>query len=93
MKKTYSKPLISVEELSLDQPIAGGCSANKNVMNALLSDGWFNSSRAECEMWIGIGNDPTKGGLIDANCDHIPDGNQTHNTVCYHSNITTAFIS
>lgn len=41
MKKVYSKPLISVEVLTLDQPIALNCAANKDDMNSLIELGYF----------------------------------------------------
>ena len=82
-----------MEELTLDEPIAGGCSADKDVVEGLMSQGWFNSGRETCTYWILRGDDPYSGGYYDSNCDNIPDGDQTHNTVCYHSNITIAFTS
>lgn len=42
MKKPYSKPMICVEELQLDSPIAANCVADKDDMNSLIELGYFN---------------------------------------------------
>jgi len=89
LKKVYNKPLISVEILSLDQPIASTCNASKDDMEILMSFGYFSSDRS-CDMYIGSGN-PGEGGMIDWDRDGVAD--DTHGTVCYHSNITIAFTS
>lgn len=41
MKKVYSKPLISVEVLTLDQPIALNCVADKEDMRSLMELGYY----------------------------------------------------
>jgi hypothetical protein len=89
LKKSYSKPLISVEVLTLDQPIANICTADRQDVKDLMSFGYFSSDRS-CEMWIGPGENG-QGGLIDWDCDGSWDS--THDSVCYHSNVQTAFTS
>ena len=42
MKRVYEKPMISVEELHLDAPIATNCQADKEDMNSLIELGYFN---------------------------------------------------
>ena len=46
MKRIYEKPMISVEELHLDAPIAANCEAKKEDMNSLMELGYFNADRA-----------------------------------------------
>ena len=41
MKKVYTKPQISVESLAMDHPIAVGCVADFDDMEALISFGYF----------------------------------------------------
>ena len=89
MKKTYGKPLVSVEMLTLDQPIAATCTADRDDMKDLLGFGYFTSEK-NCEMWIGSG-DSGKGGKIDWDRDGTWD--DAHDTVCYHSNVQTASLS
>lgn len=43
MKRVYEKPMISVEELHLDTPIATNCQADKEDMNSLMELGYFNA--------------------------------------------------
>lgn len=45
MKRVYEKPMISVEELHLDAPIATNCEANKDDMNSLIDLGYFNADK------------------------------------------------
>lgn len=73
MKKPYSKPMICVEELQLDSPIAANCMANKDDMNSLINLGYFNGEH-NCQ----------------TNVDEI---NWGDDTICYHSNVQTAFLS
>lgn len=90
MKKTYIKPLISVEEISLGQSIAATCTADRDDMLSLMDLGFFIEEK-NCSMWIGFGEEG-RGGKIDADLDgDFDDGYNA--TVCYHSNITTAFLS
>ncbi|MDD5969834.1 MAG: hypothetical protein PUC17_10250 [Anaerostipes sp.] len=42
MKRVYEKPMISVEVLELDAPIAANCQADKDDMNSLMELGYFN---------------------------------------------------
>ena len=73
MKKPYSKPMICVEELQLDSPIAANCMANKEDMNSLIGLGYFYDEH-NCQR----------------NVDVIDWGDDT---ICYHSNVQTAFLS
>lgn len=43
MKRVYEKPMISVEVLELDAPIAANCEADKDDMNSLIELGYFNT--------------------------------------------------
>ncbi|MDD6211721.1 MAG: hypothetical protein PUB22_01005 [Clostridiales bacterium] len=74
MKKPYIKPMICVEELQMDSPIAANCIADKDDMNSLIELGYF----------------------ADHNCSIIYDEKimgDSHDTICYHSNVQTAFLS
>ena len=73
MKKVYSKPLISVEVLTLDQPIALNCVADKQDMKDVMGFGYFTQE------W----NCATDTDSIEWDGD----------TICYHSNVTQAFLS
>ena len=85
MKKSYSKPLISVEVLSLDEPIALNCNANPDDIRALNEFGYFMpEQRLSCSI------DLLPNGGFDENGDGIAD---SHDTICYHSNVQTAFLS
>ena len=44
MKRVYEKPMISVEELHLDAPIALNCKADKEDMLSLIDLGYFDDS-------------------------------------------------
>ena len=72
MKKPYSKPQIAVETVRLDHPVAGGCIADFEDVNALVGMGYFGDDMGCTTEWIDNGN---------------------HDTICYHSNIQTAFSS
>ena len=74
MKKTYSKPTITVGAIQLDQPIAAGCSADADDMRSLMELGYFTAER-NCDITVGEGTLPG------------------FDTICYHSNIQTAFTS
>lgn len=76
MKKVYEKPMISVEEMSLDMPIAANCLANFDDVQALIALGYF--------------GDNDRGISCGAIYNEIEWGNDT---VCYHSNVQTAFLS
>lgn len=43
MKRVYEKPMISVEVLELDAPIAANCEAKKEDMNSLINLGYFDN--------------------------------------------------
>lgn len=73
MKKVYSKPMISVELLSLDQPIALNCIADKDDVKSLMELGYYTT-----EMNCNIKDVDVKWG---------------NDTICYHSNVQTAFLS
>ena len=75
MKKPYVKPMITVERLMIDQPIAVGCTADFDDMRALIGLGYFTAERA-CATPI-----PGEGPI------------QGWDTICYHSNVQTAFTS
>ena len=75
MKKPYSKPTITVEARQLDQPIAAGCTADRDDMNSLIDLGYFTDER-NCSIPI-----PGAGPI------------QGNDTICYHSNVQTAFTS
>lgn len=84
MKKVYSKPIISVEAMSLDQPIANACDSTlKDEITILMGWGYFMDGKNCTTNLL-----PTGG--FDTNNDGTAD---SHNTVCYHSNIQKAFIS
>lgn len=77
MKKAYSKPTLYVEEIQLDLPIASTCSANKDDMKDLIELGVFTEDR---NCWCPIEEDGSIPGFPNT-------------TVCYHSNVQTAFLS
>ncbi len=43
MKHPYDKPMIFVESLTLDMPIATNCSSDPQDMNDLIGFGYFNA--------------------------------------------------
>lgn len=75
MKKAYSMPTITVEELQLDKPIAVDCKADYDDMNSLIELGYFYDYCGELNVDL-PGNKPPYG-----------------DTICYHSNVQTAFLS
>ena len=75
MKKPYGKPTITVGAIQLDQPIAVGCTADRDDMRSLLELGYF-TAEMNCGIQI-YGDGPVQG----------------FDTICYHSNIQTAFMS
>ena len=87
MKKIYQKPLIIVEHMFLDDAIANStCVRNYNTdpdVPYLEALGCF-VEKPSCTYSI------LPGGGIDFNGDGKSD---THDTVCYHSNIETLFLS
>lgn len=88
MKKIYSKPFISVEIMSLDEPIAANCTTSEDDIMVLNMFGIFMDNNR------GIHCDPRKvllpNGGVDENGDGLSDG---HDTLCYNSNIDIAFLS
>lgn len=91
MKKFYTKPLISVEAMNLDQPIAAGCTADKEDMQSLMEVGFFASGDGECMIWLGTGENGM-GGKVDWDANGTWDQDD-YTTVCYHSNVQVAFLS
>lgn len=84
MKKTYTKPLISVEAMLLDTSIANiTCDMNKNEVLDLKEFGFFMAGK-NCE------HNLLETGGFDFNNDGESD---IHDTVCYHTNIQKAFLS
>lgn len=75
MKKPYVKPMITVERLMIDQPMANGCNANPDDMRSLMELGYF---AADMSCSIEVGDSPVQG---------------EHDTICYHGNVQTAFMS
>ena len=77
MKKPYVKPMITVERLMIDQPMAVGCTADFDDMRSLIEMGYFTAEGA-CGIQV-PGDGPIPG--------------QGWDTICYHSNVQTAFTS
>lgn len=73
MKKAYSMPTITVEELQLDKPIALGCEADYADIQSLIGLGYFSD-----------------GCPINVSSNGLP---PQYDTICYHSNVQTAFLS
>ena len=65
MKKVYTKPQVSVEALAMDRPIAAGCIANSDDMDALIDFGYFGPN----DRGIACGLEYTDGGH-DTICYH-----------------------
>ena len=93
MKKIYKKPLIMVEELTLDQPIASNCDAERPIMESMIDMGYFGLGKA-CDFLLfekpgftGLWQDTNMNGILDDNDDEWGD------TICYHSAVQTAFLS
>ncbi len=84
MKKTYTKPLISVEAMLLDTSIANTtCDMNKNEVLDLMEFGFFMEGK-NCDYNL----------LKNGGFDFTGDGeSDMHDTVCYHTNIQKAFLS
>lgn len=76
MKKAYSKPLVAVESLAVNQPIALGCNADFDDMQALIDFGYFGTNDRGVTCTI-----------------EYTEGDGTHDTICYHSNVQEAFLS
>ena len=57
MKKAYSMPTITVEELQLDHPIAAGCDANFEDINSLMELDYFSES---CKYDVDLVDKPDK---------------------------------
>lgn len=77
MKKAYTKPQISVEELSLDRPIALNCSKDiLEEMRFLVSWGYFgeNDKGLTCSF-------------------EMKDMDGDHDHICYHTSVEQAFLS
>ena len=83
MKKAYSKPQIHVEALIMDQPMALDCKADFDDILSLMEFGYFMEGE-NCVINL------LPGGGFDENEDGEPDH---HDTLCYHSNVQTAFLS
>lgn len=83
MKKQYHKPRICVEEIALDQPIAANCNANHADIRSLMEFGYFMDGRNCVTNLL-----PTGG--FDLNGDFQAD---IYDTICFHSNVQTAFLS
>lgn len=65
MKKAYSMPTITVEELQLDKPVASGCEADDQDMRNLIGFGYFST---DCQYDV---DDPKhKAELNDTICYH-----------------------
>lgn len=77
MKKKYSVPRITIEKMTLDQPVALGCTADYDDMVDLIDLGYFGETQS-CSFVL------EPGGTV---------GGSSHDTICYHSNVQTAFLS
>ena len=92
MKKIYKKPLIMVEELTLDHAIAANCDAHREIMESMFEWGYFGIERTcgiqlfEKEGYDGLWQDSNMDGELD-------EDSGWGDTVCYHSNIGKAFLS
>lgn len=80
MKRKYEKPMISVENMSIDMPIAANCVADFDDVNSLVELGYFgtNDRGITCSITYD---------------DYVDNDLWGHDTVCYHSNVQTAFLS
>ena len=75
--------------MSLDEPIAANCTADYDDMNDLINNvGYFGANDRGITCSINLLDE----GWIDYDGDGIGDF-QSDDTICYHSNITTAFLS
>ena len=74
-----------MEELSLNQPIAANCNAQKHVIESLVQMGYFGTENdSGCSFFL------LQGGGIDEDFDGKAD---SFDKVCYNSNVQTAFLS
>lgn len=89
MKKIYTKPLISVEAMTLDQPIAANCSADVADMQSLIELGYFGANDRGVACGLYILEDDT----VDMDGDKVGDFDFDDDTICYHSNVQTPFLS
>ena len=83
MKKAYSKPQIHVESFLMDRPIALTCDVDRALMVELVFSGYFMEGK-NCSMKL------LPNGGFDFTGDGIAD---SHDTVCYHSNVQQAYLS
>ena len=92
MKKIYKKPLIMVEELTLDHAIAANCDADRPMMESLIEWGYFGIEKTcDIRLYEFQGYD---GLWQDDNGDGRPEEPSfAGDAVCYHSNIGAAFLS
>lgn len=77
MKKPYSKPTIVVEAFQLDQPIAAGTCDVKRADMNSLMELGYFTAERVCDIKV-----PGEGPIDDI-----------WTTICYHSNVQTAFLS
>lgn len=83
MKKAYEKPQIHMESFAVDCPIAHNCSGDFEDIKSLMEFGYFMPDK-DCSTNL------LPNGGFDTNGDGEPD---SHDTVCYHSNVQKAFLS
>lgn len=86
MKQPYIKPLIAVEDLTLDRPIAQSCSADPGDIASLKDIGYIVGGDTNCQ-----NGHVLDGGGID--CDFDGKADFQEDTVCYHSNVQTVLTS
>lgn len=83
MKKKYSKPQLYMELFAMDCPIAANCTGDFEDIKSMMEFGYFMESKNCVTNLL-----PTGG--FDFDGDGIAD---SHDTVCYHSNVQMAFTS
>lgn len=83
MKKTYTKPQVHVESFAMDCPIAANCNADFDDVKSMMEFGYFMPGE-NCSINL------LPNGGFDLNDDGEAD---SHDTVCYHSNVQIAFTS
>lgn len=86
MKQPYMKPMIAVENIAMDRPIALECSADPGIVTSLKALSYLVSGDADCSNGHII-----EGGGID--CDFDGNSDYPDDTVCYHSNVQTVLTS
>ena len=91
MKKIYKKPLIMVEELTLDHAIAANCDANREIMDSMIEWGYFGIERT-CDIRL-YEKEGVPGLWQDMDGDGVLEDSGWGDTVCYHSSIGVAFLS